>query len=122
MENNAQKSIWETYTKSWSQSDTSQRLRLFEQCLSPDCVYTDPKIQASGYDNLSAYMSEFQKNVPGGRFATTDFRNHHDRSLAQWEMQDGIGNTLIRGVSFAVYGADGRLKQMTGFFEPLKPG
>ena len=121
MENNPQQSIWETYTKSWSEADQSKRLQLFEQSLSPDCMYTDPNIEASGYDHLSGYMSEFQKNVPGGKFSTTDFKHHHGRSLAHWEMKDGKGNTIMRGASFALYNTDGRLKQMTGFFEPLKP-
>lgn len=120
MKNDPQENIWETYTKSWSQTDPSLRLKLFEQCLSPDCTYTDPKTEASGYDHLSRYMSEFQKNVPGGGFTTTDFKSHHDRSLAHWEMKDARGNTIMRGASFSLYGADGRLKHMTGFFEPLK--
>lgn len=122
MEKNSQRNVWETYTKSWSETDPSKRLKLFEQCLSPDCGYTDPLAQTTGYDQLSGYMSELQKQVPGVRFVITDFKNHHDRSLAQWKMMDGKGNMLMPGASFGLYGADGRLKQMTGFFEPPKAG
>lgn len=118
MESNSPKNTWDTYTKSWSEMDTSMRLQLFEQCLSPDCVYTDPMIQATGYDQLAGYMSELQKNVPGVRFVTTDFKSHHDRSLTHWNMVDDHGNVLSQGASYGIYGADGRLKQMTGFFDP----
>jgi len=117
MESSSQQSTWETYTRSWSETETSKRLRLFEQCLSPDCVYTDPIIQAAGYGQLSGYMSELQKNVPGVKFVTTDFKYHHDRSLTHWNMVDGSGNVLSQGASYGMYGVDGRLVQMTGFFE-----
>lgn len=114
MDNHSHKNTWETYTKSWSETDTPKRLELFEQCLNPDCVYTDPIIQATGYEQLSGYMSELQKNVRGVSFVTTDFKSHHDRSLTHWNMVDGNGNTLAQGTSYGMYGAYGRLKQMTG--------
>lgn len=117
-----QRDNWETYTRSWSETDPSRRLRLFEQCLSAECVYTDPKVEVTGYDGLSGYMSQFQQNVPGGRFVTTGFDQHHRFSLAHWEMRDAKGGTIMRGASFAGYTADGRLKHMTGFFDPLKSG
>lgn len=117
MESNSPRNIWETYTKSWSVTDTEERLRLFEQCLSRECMYTDPITQAIGYGQLSGYMSELHKNVPGVRFVTTEFKSHHDRSLTHWNMVDGKGSTLSQGASYGMYGSDGRLTQMTGFFE-----
>lgn len=117
MESNSYQNIWETYTQSWSEIDASKRLQLFEQSLNPDCVYTDPLIQTTGYDQLSGYMAELHKNVPGVRFVTTDFKSHHDHSLTHWNMVDGNGNILSQGASYGLYGADGRLLQMTGFFE-----
>jgi hypothetical protein len=117
MKSNSHQNTWETYTRSWSETDASKQLQLFEQCLSPDCVYTDPLIQATGYSQLSGYMSELHKNVPGVRFVTTDFKNHHDRSLTHWNMVDSGGNVLSQGASYGLYGADGRLIQMTGFYE-----
>lgn len=122
MASNAHKNTWETYTQSWAEIDTSKRLALFRQCLSPDCEYSDPHIQATGYEQLSGYMSELQKNVPGAGFITTDFKNHHDRSLTHWNMVDGKGNILAQGTSYGMYGADGRLTQMTGFYEQPNAG
>ena len=117
MENNAQQTTWETYTRSWSETDVAKRLQLFEQSLSSECVYIDPLTQATGYEQLSGYMSELHKNVPGVIFITTDYKNHHDRSLTYWNMMDGNGNVLSQGASYGLYGVDGRLVQMTGFFE-----
>lgn len=119
MDSNSRQNTWETYTRSWSEIDEPRRLRLFEQSLSPDCVYIDPLVQTTGYKQLSGYMSELHKNVPGVRFVTTDFQNHHDRSLTHWNMLDIDGNVLSRGASYGLYGADGRLLQMTGFYQVL---
>ena len=122
MDSNSYRDTWETYTKSWSVADTSKRLKLFEECLSPDCVYTDPMSQVTGYGQLSGYMSELHKHVPGVAFVTTDFKSHHDRSLTHWNMVDGKGKILSQGASYGVYGTDGRLTHMTGFFEPPNAG
>ena len=122
MQSNPHQNTWEIYTHSWAEIDTPKRLQLFERCLSPDCVYTDPLIKASGYGELSGYMSELHKNVPGVRFITTDFKNHHGRSLTHWNMVDGSGNILSQGASYGLYGTDGRLVQMTGFYEAPTEG
>lgn len=116
------KNTWDTYTRSWSETDASKRLKMFERCLSPDCAYTDPLTQVTGYGALSGYISGLQKNIPGVKFVVTDFKNHHDQSLAHWNMTDAKGNILSQGASYGRYGADGRLMQMTGFFEPPKAG
>jgi hypothetical protein len=63
-------------------------------------------------------MMELQKNVLGVKFIITDFKNHHDSSLAHWNMTDGNDNVVMQGASVGFYGADGRLTQMTGFYEP----
>ncbi len=118
---NTQQEILETYGKSWSVTERSQRLKLFETCLSDICVYTDPNSQLKGYGELSAYMDEFQKQNPGGGFAATNLISHHDCCLMHWNMVDGQGNAVSKGASFFRFGSDGRLVQMNGFF-PLTLG
>jgi hypothetical protein len=78
-------------------------------------VYTDPNIQAIGHMQLSGYMQEFQSSALGCKFVTTKFESHHDRSLVHYDMVDGKGTVLVKGASYGVYRADGRLMQMVGF-------
>ncbi|MBA2678081.1 MAG: nuclear transport factor 2 family protein [Ktedonobacteraceae bacterium] len=115
MQMNSRKEFWETYAQAWSVTDRDRRQQLLDQSVSPECIYTDPLIQVQGYDALSNYMETFQKNTPGAAFVTTNLQEHHDQSLAQWNMVNGEGKVLSPGASFARYDADGRLKQMTGF-------
>lgn len=117
METNACQDTWGIYTQAWGESDPAKRLRLFEQSLSPECWYIDPLADVQGYEQLAAYMTELHKNVRGVRFVTTSFKTHHQHSLTHWNMVDGTGQVLSRGVSYGRYGADGRLLQMTGFYE-----
>lgn len=112
---------WETYTRSWSEVDSAQRRRLLEQAVNPQCVYTDPHIEAQGHTALSDYMSEFQKNFRDSAFVVTDYSEHHRQSLAAWNLVDGRGAVLAHGTSFAAYDDNGLLLKMSGFFPPFAP-
>lgn len=117
MERSALRDTWEIYTGSWSEPDVEQRRRIFAQVLHPECEYSDANVHAVGHAGLCDYMAGFQKNMPGGRFVTTSFAEHHGRTLAHWDMV--IGDKVVgKGASYGDYAEDGRLKQMTGFFLP----
>ena len=107
----------ETYGKCWSEESATDRMELMAICLSADCVYTDPNVKLTGHAALSDYMAELQKNIPGVAFVATDLKFHHDRCLMHWNMVNGTGNVLSPGASYFLFGADGRLVQMNGFFD-----
>ena len=109
---------WETYAASWKAPTAEEKRSLYEQSLSPDCVYTDPLTQARGWTELLAYMLDFHRQVPGGHFVTVEFIAHHQRSMARWKMCNGDDAVLGEGVSYGEYDDDGKLVVMTGFFEP----
>lgn len=115
MENTLQQDMWEIYTSAWSETDTAKRLQWLEKSVHPDCVYTDPNIQAMGHAQLSDYMREFQVSAPGCKFVTIKFESHHDRSLVHYDMVDGKGTVLVKGASYGMYRTDGRLMHMVGF-------
>lgn len=108
---------WETYASAWKAETVEQKRALFEKALTTDCCYTDPLTTLEGWDALAAYMIAFHEQVPGGHFVTTYFRQHHDKSVAKWNMVGQDGAVLGDGISYGEYDADGRLVRMTGFFE-----
>jgi hypothetical protein len=71
-----------------------------------------------GRELLSNYMGAFQGNVPGGRFRIRSVLHHHDRMLAYWDLQRPDGLVLQTGASFAITAKDGRLRGISGFFQP----
>jgi hypothetical protein len=106
----------ETYGKSWSETSHERRLMMYAICLDPACVYTDPNVQIRGYEALSSYMAELQNNVPDVAFVATRVQQHHDRCLMHWNMTSG-GKVISDGASYFLFGQDGRLVQMNGFYD-----
>jgi hypothetical protein len=108
--------VWESYTESWRVASVAEKRRLYETCLSPACIYTDPTTVAAGWDQLEAYMVGFHAQVPGGHFVTDVFFAHHGCSIARWRMLGADGAQLGEGTSYGEYDAEGKLVVMTGFF------
>ena len=111
------RAVWEQYVASWKTESPAEKRALFEACLAPDCVYSDPLTQAKGWQELLAYMVEFQGQVPGGHFVTDQFITHHGKSIAKWRMLNGAAAVIGEGVSYGEYDERNRLVAMTGFFE-----
>lgn len=108
--------VWDSYTSSWSEANPLKRKLILEKNLTGDCIYTDPNIQAVGYEHISDYMEHFQKKFPGASFETTQYKEHHQQGLIHWNMKDAKGNIIGTGISFCLYSNDERLMKMTGFF------
>jgi hypothetical protein len=87
--------------------------------VAPDCVYTDPTSVSRGYRELTAKMQATQRNFPDATFRNDTFACRHDQAISNWTMFDGDGKAIFTGTSYARYGDDGRLAQMTGFFEAV---
>lgn len=115
--NTPHRDIWTTYTESWKVDAKEEKMALFEQCLDPACEYTDPLVQARGWQQLIEYMVDFHRQVPGGHFVTTWFLAHHQRSIAKWEMRNGENQPMGEGISYGTYNDHGKLLSMNGFFE-----
>ena len=107
---------WETYTTAWKATTADEQRALFTQSLDPHCVYNDPNTAARGWQELAAYMDAFHQQVPGGHFQTKTFTNHHQQSIATWNMLDGTGQVIGEGTSYGKYNDHGKLVAMTGFF------
>lgn len=116
MGHNYQKT-WETYTSSWKAKTANAKRALFEKCLDPKNIYTDPLAKATTWDDLIAYMLDFHQQIPGGHFVTTYFQAHNNKSIARWEMKNGDGVIMGDGISYAEYNDEGRITSETGFFE-----
>ncbi len=111
------KDVWERYVASWKTSSVTEKKALFEGCVSPACLYTDPIAQARGWLELLAHMAAFHAQIPGAYFVTEYFLAHHGRSIARWKMLDAAQLEIGQGISYGEYDEQQRLVTMTGFFE-----
>lgn len=110
------KALWDRYAKIWSANEATRKSEL-SACLAPNVTYRDPQVEVTGYDNFSNYMAEFQTGFPGCSFKIKNVIEHHDRELANWELQNKDGDILMTGTSFAVRTADNQFQELNGFFE-----
>ena len=108
---------WERYVSAWKATEAEDKALALKDSAHEGCVYRDPITQCEGQQQLLDYMLEFHQQMPGVHFVTTYFLEHHQRSLAKWNMVDNQGNLLSDGASVGEYDSEGKLVAMTGFFE-----
>ncbi len=108
---------WELYGKAWSPVTAAARQGMLARTVDPDCQYADPTQACAGVAALAEAMHQFQQFMPGASFALTGFTVHHDQAMVSWNLLDERGKVVGTGTSFGRYNPDGRLVQMTGFFD-----
>lgn len=108
--------IWDRYAQCWSAPE-SERNRFLATCVADDVTYRDPHQEALGRDALQRAMVAFAKQFPGQHFVIDGVTSHHLRSLARWRLVAPDGSTSMSGTSAASHREDGRLHEISGFFQ-----
>ncbi len=107
------------YFTMFNETDADRRAAVIARTWTADAGYLDPLLSASGTDELNAMVGAVHQQYPGHRFALTGpIDAHHDRARWAWELRTPAGELFVAGVDYAVLAADGRLRTVTGFFEP----
>ena len=109
------------YFAMWNEPEPAPRLTAIEAAWSPGASYVDPLFAAEGHAALGAMVDAFHAQYPGHRFRQVGALDaHHDRLRWGWELAKPDGSPPVAaGVDFAVLAADGKLREVTGFFAPL---
>jgi hypothetical protein len=127
-ENTPQRSTQETngaaavvaqYIAAWNETDATVRRVLVREVFADDAAYADPMFAARGHDEVDAMIAGVHVAYPGCRFVATGTpAEHHDRLLWHWDLVQPDGVTPVaHGLDVAVLAADGRLADVTGFFD-----
>ncbi|NML67988.1 nuclear transport factor 2 family protein [Hymenobacter sp. RP-2-7] len=122
MQNEAQLATWNAYQAAWAGSSAAEREQLLARSVADDATYADPTTECQGRTALMAHIEQSQQQRPGATFQNDKFLVHHDQALSWWTMRGVDGATLATGTSYARFGDDGRLTQMTGFFNSAPAG
>ena len=112
--------VVESYFAKWNETDPNCRRQAIEAAWTPDARYVDPLFSADGAAGLEALVVGVHERFPGHRFRLTGGIDvHHDRARRGWELCGPAGGSPVAaGVDFALLAPDGRLREVTGFFEP----
>jgi hypothetical protein len=113
--------MWQRYADLWSSTPAARAPEL-NACLSVACVYCDPNGEVRGRPALADYMEGFRQSMPGTRFCVATVAAHNARTLSEWALLAADGSVLQTGRSFAVHDEQGRLREITGFFDEQPMG
>jgi hypothetical protein len=112
------------YIAIWNETDADRRRELIASTWTDACRYTDPVFGAAGPDEIDAMVGGFHAQFPGLIFVHTgEIEAHHDRIRFTWDLLDASGERQAAGTDVAVVSVDGRLLDVTGFFDqaPVLP-
>ncbi len=107
---------WDKYSEVWSLPEAGERVSRLKELTASGMTYTDPTTAVEGVEALAETMGNFQKDIPGAKFVITQVIEHHQQSLAHWEMQGADGSVMMPGTSHALLSDDGKFRSFTGFF------
>jgi hypothetical protein len=111
-------SIVDGYFAIWNEPDQAQRRARIAEVWSSGANYVDPMFAAQGAEALEALVAGLHQNYPGHSFRQTGSLDlHHDRARWGWDFLKPDGTIVMSGVDFAVLDADGKLRDVTGFFQ-----
>ena len=110
--------VVEGYFAMWNEADAERRQAIIGATWDAAGNYVDPLFAAKGYAALDAMVVAVHERFPGYRFTLTEAIDaHHDRARWGWALGGPNGEPPVAvGVDFAILAADGRLREVTGFF------
>jgi hypothetical protein len=96
------------------------REALAEQALSEDAVLLCPTFEAHGRADAVAAAEQFQRDSPGISIVRrSGVEQHHGWIRVAWRIVLPDGSVVAEGQSVGELAADGRLRRVTGFRDPL---
>jgi hypothetical protein len=112
--------IVDRYIQSWNETDPLRRRVLIEELYTEHAVYTDPMIQAKGWEAIDATIASVQTMFPNHVFRLGGpVDAHHDMARFHWHLdaQDG-SEPLVIGFDVAALD-QGRIRQVFGFLDKV---
>ena len=110
------------YTRAWNETDPSARRSAVEEIWTGDGTYRDPRTTVVGHEAIDGWIAAVQERFPGFTFTVSgDVDAHHDVARIPWELGPAGGAAVLAGIDVAVLTADGRIRDVYGFFDTV-PG
>jgi SnoaL-like protein len=111
----------EGYIDSWNETDPDRRRAIIARVWTEDASHVDPLAAGEGHEGIDALVAGVQERLPGTRFSLAGAPDrHHDRVRFTWHLTAAAGgDPLAVGIDFGTVAADGRLRAVTGFLEPV---
>ena len=113
------RTVLDGYFAMWNEDDPARRRQIIAETWTPDARYIEQLMAVEGYEGLDQGVAGLQAQFPGHELRPAGrVETHHDRVRWSWELAgpDG-GAPLAGGTNVGVLAPDGRLREVTGFFD-----
>lgn len=116
----ATQSLIERYIRGWNETDPLRRRALIEETYAEHAAYTDPMVDARGWQAIDATIASVQAIFPGHTFRLAGKVDaHHDIARFHWHLvAPGMSEPLVIGFDVAVLD-NGRIRQVHGFLDKV---
>jgi hypothetical protein len=113
------RAVIDGYFAMWNEADPVRRRQIIEDTWTQDASYIEPLLAAEGYEGLNTGVAGLQAQFPGHKLRPEgEVDAHHDRVRWSWELLSPDGGVpLAAGTNIGVVAPDGRLREVTGFFD-----
>ncbi len=112
----------DAYIDAWNEPQADSRRQILAQVMTDDGGYVDPAKQVDSRAGVITYIGEVLSKYPGGRIVrTSEVDVHHLVCRFNWRLVKADGTKLPESVDFVEFAGDGRIRRVTGFFNPLTP-
>lgn len=109
-----------SYLAAWNADDPTERRAAIEAAWTPDHRFCDPLAEATGYDELDAFVGQIRAHYPGARFElVSGVDAHHGVARWSWSLTLPDGSVPAVGHDVVRLADDGRIAEFVGFFGPL---
>jgi hypothetical protein len=110
------------YIASWNETDPDRRAELIAAVWREDGRYVDEMTEAHGRQQIEAMIAGIQQQLPDSAFSLVgQIQLHHDVARFGWQLGPDGGPPLLTGLDVAVFDAEGRLRQLIGFWDQPPP-
>ena len=116
----ATRELIDTYLRSWNETDPLRRRTLIEDVYAEHATYTDPMVQARGWEAIDATIAAVQDMFPGHVFRlASDVDAHHDLVRVRWQLATpDAAEPLVIGFDVAELD-EGRIRRVHGFLDKV---
>lgn len=114
------KKVVDDYIATWNETDAERRRELVAKAFADDATYVDAHRSGEGTEGIAEMIGAAQEQFPGHRIELSyGPDSHNDRVRFAWTLHGPDGGAVAGGADFATLAGDGRLRDVTGFPEPV---
>lgn len=108
------------YLESWNETDPARRQAAIARAWGARARYRDPLMASDGHAGIDAMLAGVQARFPGFVLKRiSPVEAHNGSARFAWSLGPAAGPSVVEGVDFCAFDAEGRLESVVGFIDKM---